>query len=100
MNECGILTEERMLSSDSHLLAKVDGMLLFLSNSAGFLFSLLDIVLDLLSLNNFLKVHFRRIIAAHTDTNLGDCSFLDTCRHTKVSFVLIGSQQLSAFNRL
>lgn len=29
------------------------------------------------------KVHFRRIIAAHTDTNLGDCSFLDTCRHTK-----------------
>ncbi|XP_047081757.1 probable N6-adenosine-methyltransferase MT-A70-like [Lolium rigidum] len=29
------------------------------------------------------KVHFRRIIAPHTDTNLGDCSFLDTCRHTK-----------------
>ncbi|KAG0490291.1 hypothetical protein HPP92_007154 [Vanilla planifolia] len=29
------------------------------------------------------KVHFRRIIALHTDTNLGDCSFLDTCRHTK-----------------
>lgn len=29
------------------------------------------------------KVHFRRIISAHTDTNLGDCSFLDTCRHTK-----------------
>ncbi|TVU27966.1 hypothetical protein EJB05_19472, partial [Eragrostis curvula] len=30
------------------------------------------------------KVHFRRIIAPHTDTNLGDCSFLDTCRHTKL----------------
>ncbi|XP_073132905.1 N(6)-adenosine-methyltransferase MT-A70-like [Henckelia pumila] len=29
------------------------------------------------------KVHFRRIIASHTDTNLGDCSFLDTCRHMK-----------------
>ncbi|MCL7026459.1 hypothetical protein MKW94_006554, partial [Papaver nudicaule] len=29
------------------------------------------------------KVHFRRIIAVHTDINLGDCSFLDTCRHMK-----------------
>ncbi|KAM0935124.1 putative mRNA (2'-O-methyladenosine-N(6)-)-methyltransferase [Dioscorea sansibarensis] len=29
------------------------------------------------------KVHYKRIIAPHTDTNLGDCSFLDTCRHTK-----------------
>ncbi|KAL6557012.1 hypothetical protein OROHE_006888 [Orobanche hederae] len=29
------------------------------------------------------KVHFRRIIAGHTDVNLGDCSFLDTCRHMK-----------------
>ncbi|XP_075508714.1 N(6)-adenosine-methyltransferase MT-A70-like isoform X1 [Primulina tabacum] len=29
------------------------------------------------------KVHFRRIIASHTDVNLGDCSFLDTCRHMK-----------------
>ncbi|XP_009599530.1 putative N6-adenosine-methyltransferase MT-A70-like [Nicotiana tomentosiformis] len=29
------------------------------------------------------KVHFRRIIAVHTDVNLGDCSFLDTCRHMK-----------------
>ncbi|BBM97852.1 mRNA m6A methyltransferase catalytic subunit [Marchantia polymorpha subsp. ruderalis] len=29
------------------------------------------------------KVHFRRIIAPHTDSNLGDCSFLDTCRHMK-----------------
>ncbi|RVW91695.1 N6-adenosine-methyltransferase MT-A70-like [Vitis vinifera] len=28
-------------------------------------------------------VHFRRIIAPHTDINLGDCSFLDTCRHMK-----------------
>ena len=30
------------------------------------------------------KVHFRRIIMPHTDVNLGDCSFLDTCRHMKV----------------
>lgn len=29
------------------------------------------------------KSHFRRIIALHTDTTLGDCSFLDTCRHMK-----------------
>ncbi|KAK2439478.1 mRNA (2'-O-methyladenosine-N(6)-)-methyltransferase [Trifolium repens] len=29
------------------------------------------------------KVHFRRIIALHTDINMGDCSFLDTCRHMK-----------------
>ncbi|KAF9616442.1 hypothetical protein IFM89_029696 [Coptis chinensis] len=29
------------------------------------------------------KVHFRRIIAQHTDMSLGDCSFLDTCRHMK-----------------
>ncbi|GLJ19079.1 hypothetical protein SUGI_0342700 [Cryptomeria japonica] len=29
------------------------------------------------------KVHFRRIIALHTDISLGDCSFLDTCRHMK-----------------
>ncbi|GAB2301221.1 hypothetical protein Dimus_035255 [Dionaea muscipula] len=29
------------------------------------------------------KVHFRRIIAPHTDIILGDCSFLDTCRHMK-----------------
>ncbi|KAF5205627.1 N6-adenosine-methyltransferase catalytic subunit [Thalictrum thalictroides] len=29
------------------------------------------------------KVHFRRIIAQHTDVGLGDCSFLDTCRHMK-----------------
>lgn len=29
------------------------------------------------------KVHFRRIIAPHTDISLGDCSFLDTCRHMK-----------------
>jgi mRNA (2'-O-methyladenosine-N6-)-methyltransferase len=27
------------------------------------------------------KVHFRRVIAAHTDPALGDCSYLDTCRH-------------------
>ena len=29
------------------------------------------------------KVHFRRIVFPHTDTSLGDCSFLDTCRHMK-----------------
>ncbi|KAL3654054.1 hypothetical protein CASFOL_003735 [Castilleja foliolosa] len=29
------------------------------------------------------KLHFRRIIAAHTDANLGNCSFLETCRHMK-----------------
>nr|DAD36180.1 TPA_asm: hypothetical protein HUJ06_006820 [Nelumbo nucifera] len=29
------------------------------------------------------KVHFRRIIALHTEISLGDCSFLDTCRHMK-----------------
>lgn len=34
------------------------------------------------------QVHFRRIIAVHTDVNLGDCSFLDTCRHMKVFFFL------------
>ncbi|XP_045816691.1 putative N6-adenosine-methyltransferase MT-A70-like [Trifolium pratense] len=29
------------------------------------------------------KVHFRRIIALHTDINLGDCLFLGSCRHRK-----------------
>ena len=29
------------------------------------------------------KVHFRRIILPHTDVSLGDCSYLDTCRHMK-----------------
>eukprot|EP00026_Physarum_polycephalum_P006381 Phypoly_transcript_06423.p1 GENE.Phypoly_transcript_06423~~Phypoly_transcript_06423.p1 ORF type:complete len:231 (+),score=18.74 Phypoly_transcript_06423:168-860(+) len=29
------------------------------------------------------KIHFRRIIKAHTDISLGDCSYLDTCRHMK-----------------
>ncbi|KAE8683907.1 putative N6-adenosine-methyltransferase MT-A70-like [Hibiscus syriacus] len=29
------------------------------------------------------KVHFKRRIAPHTDISLGDCSFLDTCRHMK-----------------
>jgi mRNA (2'-O-methyladenosine-N6-)-methyltransferase len=29
------------------------------------------------------KVHFRRIIKPHTDVTLGDCSYLDTCRHMK-----------------
>ena len=27
------------------------------------------------------KLHFRKIIKAHTDENLGDCSFLNTCFH-------------------
>jgi mRNA (2'-O-methyladenosine-N6-)-methyltransferase len=26
-------------------------------------------------------IHFRRIIKPHTDVSLGDCSYLDTCRH-------------------
>eukprot|EP00897_Mesotaenium_endlicherianum_P000948 jgi/Mesen1/10854/ME000093S10374 len=45
-----------------------------------------------------LKVHFRRIIAPHTDVNLGDCSFLDTCRNMKtckyVHYELDPSQDL------
>lgn len=28
-----------------------------------------------------LKVHFRRVLLPHTDISLGDCSYLDTCRH-------------------
>jgi hypothetical protein len=27
------------------------------------------------------KVHFRRLIKSHTDSSLGDCSFLNTCFH-------------------
>ena len=27
------------------------------------------------------KIHFNRIIKPHTDLSLGDCSYLDTCRH-------------------
>jgi len=27
------------------------------------------------------NIHFRRIIRPHTDLSLGDCSYLDTCRH-------------------
>ena len=26
-------------------------------------------------------IHFRRILKPHTDVSLGDCSYLDTCRH-------------------
>lgn len=29
------------------------------------------------------QLHFRRIIKPHTDLSLGDCSYLDTCRHMK-----------------
>lgn len=28
-------------------------------------------------------IHFRRLIFAHTDLKLGDCSYLDTCRHMR-----------------
>ena len=27
------------------------------------------------------KAHFRKIIKPHTDISLGNCSYLDTCRH-------------------
>lgn len=27
------------------------------------------------------KAHFKKIIRPHTDENLGNCSYLDTCRH-------------------
>ena len=30
------------------------------------------------------NVHFRPILKSHTDTNLGDCSYLDTCRHMDI----------------
>lgn len=30
-----------------------------------------------------IPIHFRRIIKSHTDVSLGDCSYLDTCRHMK-----------------
>ncbi len=29
------------------------------------------------------KVHFRRVIEAHTDVSLGDCAYLSTCRRTR-----------------
>ncbi len=29
------------------------------------------------------KLHFRRLIFAWTDPSLGNCSYLDTCRHMK-----------------
>lgn len=29
------------------------------------------------------KVHFRRVVKPHTDVSLGDCSYLDTCRHIR-----------------
>lgn len=28
-------------------------------------------------------LHFRRVIASWTDPSLGNCSYLDTCRHMK-----------------
>ena len=34
------------------------------------------------------NIHFQKIILPHTDTSLGDCSYLDTCRHMdKCKFV-------------
>jgi hypothetical protein len=42
-------------------------------------------------------MHFRRIIAPHTDSNLGDCSFLDTCRHMKVRFLALLSPPSPTF---
>lgn len=30
------------------------------------------------------KIHFRRLIFAHTDVELGDCSYLDTCRRLNI----------------
>ena len=30
------------------------------------------------------KIHFRRLIFAHTDIELGDCSYLDTCRRLNI----------------
>lgn len=30
------------------------------------------------------NVHFRPIIKSHTDVTLGDCSYLDTCRHMEI----------------
>jgi mRNA (2'-O-methyladenosine-N6-)-methyltransferase len=30
------------------------------------------------------NVHFRPIIKPHTDVSLGDCSYLDTCRHMEI----------------
>jgi hypothetical protein len=33
------------------------------------------------NINTCGKVHFRRLIKSHTDTALGDCSFLNTCFH-------------------
>ncbi|CAI9093391.1 OLC1v1028889C1 [Oldenlandia corymbosa var. corymbosa] len=50
------------------------------------------------------KVHFRRIIAPHTDVILGDCSFLDTCRHMKtckyVHYELDSTPDMSALGAL
>ncbi len=31
-----------------------------------------------------INVHFRPIIEPHTDVSLGDCSYLDTCRHMEI----------------
>ncbi len=30
------------------------------------------------------KIHFEPIISSHTDVSLGDCSYLDTCRHMEI----------------
>jgi len=36
------------------------------------------------------KVHFRRLVHQHTDVNLGDCSFLNTCFHMDTCKVICG----------
>ena len=48
------------------------------------------------------SVHFRPIIKQHTDLNLGDCSYLDTCRHMEIcKFVhyAIEEENLAPSNR-
>ena len=34
--------------------------------------------------NSCTKIHFEPIISSHTDVSLGDCSYLDTCRHMEI----------------
>jgi mRNA (2'-O-methyladenosine-N6-)-methyltransferase len=48
------------------------------------------------------NVHFRPIIKPHTDLSLGDCSYLDTCRHMEIcKFVhyAIEEENLTSSNR-
>jgi len=44
------------------------------------------------------NVHFTPIIKSHTDTSLGDCSYLDTCRHMEIcKFVHYSIEENSMF---